>query len=720
MLMFCRPVLHPLFLALRAASLAIPAVTLCSAALAQSANEAPATDSSAFELPAQEIVSSETERADGPVEGYVATRSATGTKTDTPILQVPQSISVITADRMQDQGVQTVQDALRYVSGVRGEAFGLDARGDSSKIRGSTPVLFLDGLQQTFGNYTNSRTDPFTLERLEVLKGPSSMLYGQSPVGGLINMVSKRPRDEQRTELQLQYGTHDRKQIAIDSTGPLNDEGTLLYRVVAIARDSDSQVDYVEDDRLVLMPSITWRPTDDIEWTLLANIQRDDSGSTSQFLPHRGTVLDAPYGHYDTDLFVSEPEFDEYDTEQMALTSQFSWRLNETWTLRQNLRYQESEVSYQQIYGWPPVLNADNRTLDRVYYVSKPEVDVWVADHNAQALFDTGPVQHTLLIGTDYQHAVTNRKQAGGAASPLDLYAPVYGTFDPSIINLTADPEQTLAQQGIYLQDQLKYERWMLTLGLRKDRADNRTDGGTRQKDDAVNGRVGLTYLFDNGVAPYISYSESFQPIVGLNTSTREPYKPLEGEQWELGIKYQPVDSNSLYTAAVFDLREQNRQMPDPNNPSNTIQTGETKAQGLELEAMVAVTPNWDLIATYTHLDTEVLEGTPREEGARLATIPEDMASLWSQHRFELFGIPGFSAGAGVRYVGASWDGTDTLKTPSTTLFDAMLGYRYQDWAFALNATNLEDETYYTTCLSRGDCFLGNRRTVVGTVSYSF
>ena len=715
-----RPALRPLFVALRTAGLVLPVVSLSPVALAQSMDSAPATDASAFELPAQEVVSSEAERADGPVEGYVATRSATGTKTDTPLLLVPQSISVITADRIQDQGAQTLQDALRYVSGVRGEAFGLDARGDSSKIRGSTPVLYLDGLQQTFGSYTNTRTDPFTLERIEVLKGPSSMLYGQSPVGGLINMVSKRPRDEQRTELQLQYGSYDRKQIAIDSTGPLNEEGTLLYRVVAIARDSDSQVDYVEDDRLLLMPSITWRPTADIEWTLLANIQRDDSGSTSQFLPHRGTVLDAPYGHYDTDLFVSEPGFDEYDTEQMALTSQLSWRLNETWTLRQNLRYQESEVSYQQIYGWPPVLNADNRTLDRIYHVAKPEVDVWVADHNAQALFDTGPVQHTLLIGGDYQHATTNRKRAGGATTALDLYDPVYGTFDPSVIDLTADPEQTVAQQGLYLQDQLKYERWMLTLGLRKDWVDNRTEGGTRQKDDAVTGRVGLTYLFENGIAPYISYSESFQPIVGLNTSTGEPYKPLEGEQWELGIKYQPVDSNSLYTAAVFDLREQNRQMPDPNDPSNTVQTGETRTQGLELEAMVAVRPDWDLIATYTHLNTEVLKGTPREEGARLATIPEDMASLWSQHRFELFGVPGFSAGAGVRYVGASWDGTDTLKTPSTTLFDAMLGYRYQDWAFTVNATNLEDETYYTSCLSRGDCFLGSRRTVVGTVSYSF
>ncbi|WP_421681702.1 TonB-dependent siderophore receptor [Stutzerimonas urumqiensis] len=705
---------RPLAVALRLVALGVPLAGFATSIAAQESVDP------ALELPAQEVTASPAERADGPVDGYVATRSVTGTKTDTPLLEVPQSISVITADRMQDQGVQTVQDALRYVAGVRGEAFGLDTRGDWAKVRGSSPELFLDGLQQTFGFYNNIRTDPYTLERIEVLKGPSSMLYGQSPVGGLVNLVSKRPQAERKTELQAQYGNYDHKQIALDSTGPLNEDGSLLYRVVAIARDSQSQVDYVESDRLVLMPSITWRPNDDIEWTLLANVQRDDGGSTSQFLPHEGTVFGAPYGRYDTDLFVSEPGFDEYDAEQTALTSQFSWRVNETWTLRQNLRYQESEVSYQQIYGWPPLLNADKRTIDRIYYVSKPEVDVWVADHNAQALFDTGPIQHTLLIGADYQHAVTNERSAVGAATPLDLYDPVYGTFDPSVISLVDSPEQTVAQQGIYIQDQLKYQRWLLTLGLRKDWADNRTDGGTRQKDDAVTGRVGLTYLFDNGVAPYISYSESFQPIIGLNQANNEPFTPLEGEQWEVGVKYQPLGSRSLYTAAVFDLRELNRQMPDPTNPNNTLQAGETRARGLELEALVAVTSNWDLIATYTHLDTEVIEGAQGEVGKRLDSVPENMASLWSQHQFALFGVPGFRAGAGVRYVGTSWDGADDVKTPSTTLFDAMLGYRYQNWDFAVNATNLEDETYYTSCLARGDCFTGSRRTVVGTVSYSF
>lgn len=673
------------------------------------------------ELDAQQITAPRAvERGDGPVEGYVAKRSVSATKTDTPIIETPQSISVITADRIRDQGSLTLQDSLRYVSGMRGEAYGFDSRGDSSLVRGVTPTTFLDGLQQSVGYYNNTRTDPFTLERIEVIKGPSSMLYGQSSVGGLLNLVSKRPQAEQRSELQLQYGSFDRKQIAFDSTGPLDEDGTLLYRVVAIQRDSQAQVDHVKDNRLVFMPSLSWRPNEQFEWTLMANLQKDDSGTTSAFLPHRGTVLSAPYGEIGSDRFVSEPGFDEYDSEQKALTSLMSWRLDDTWTLRQNLRWQKSKVSYQTMYGWPPVLGADDRTVSRVYSISKPEVTIWTADHQAEARFDTGALQHTTLLGVDYRHSVTDTRSAGGLATPLDYYDPVYGGFDPSGITLTDEPQQRVAQQGLYAQDQIRYRNWLLTLGLRKDWADTRVEEGARQKDDAVTGRVGLTYLFENGLAPYISYSESFSPIIGLNRVTQKSYDPLEGEQWELGVKYQPVGSNTLLTAAVFDLREKNRQMPDPANPLNTIQAGEARVKGLELEGLVEVTPAWDLIGSYTYLDSEVAKGPPAQQGKRIASVPEHMASLWSQHRFSIAGIPGFSAGAGVRYVGASWDGTDSLKTPATTLFDAMLGYAYQDWSFTLNATNLEDETYYTTCLSRGDCFIGNRRTVVATASYSF
>ena len=695
---------------LRPLVLGLPVLVACFAVEAQEA----------VELEAQQITAPrETERGNGPVEGYVAKRSVSATKTDTPIIETPQSISVITADRIRDQGSLTIQDSLRYVAGMRGEAYGLDSRGDSALIRGTSPGIFLDGLQKSVGYYNNTRTDPYTLERVEVLKGPSSMLYGQSPVGGLLNFVSKRPQAEQRSELQMQYGSFDRKQVAFDSTGPLDDNGTLLYRVVAIQRDSQTQVDHTKDNRLLFMPSLTWRPNEQFEWTLIANVQKDDSGTTSSFLPHRGTVLSAPHGRIDSERFVSEPGFDEYDSEQKALTSQMTWRLDDIWTLRQNLRWQKSKVSYQTIYGWPFGLNADDRTINRVYSVSKPEVTIWNADHQAEARFDTGSLQHTTLLGIDYQHSVTDSRSAFGLATPLDVYSPVYGTFDPSVVSLADQPQQRVGQKGLYVQDQVRYQNWLMTLGLRKDWTDTRVENGARQEDDAVTGRVGLTYLFDNGVAPYISYSESFSPIIGLNPDTQQSYKPVEGEQWELGVKYQPAGSNTLLTAAVFDLREKNRQISGATARGGA-QAGETQIKGLELEGLVELTPEWNLIANYTYLDSETVVGQTNTQGKRIESVPEHMASLWSQHRFSIAGIPGFSAGAGVRYVGASWDGTDSLKTPSTTLFDAMLGYAYQDWSLTLNATNLEDETYYTTCLSRGDCFTGNRRTLTATASYSF
>lgn len=671
-----------------------------------------------------DVTAEQEETAVSPVHGYVARRSATATKTDTPLEETPQSVSVITPDRMRDQGVQTVQDALRYSAGVRGETYGLDSRGDWSTIRGSDPVLFLDGMQQSFGYYASSRSDPFTLERIEVLKGPSSVLYGQGTVGGIVNLVSKRPLDEAQGEFQAQYGSFARKQLAADVTGPINHDKSLLYRVIAIGRDSDIQVDHVPDDRYVLMPSLTWRPNAATEWTLLANFQKDETGSSTQFLPHAGTVLPAPGGlpKIPIDVFMSEPGFDEYNTEQAALTSLFSYELNDIWTLRQNLRYSASEVSYQTIYPqFPPALQP-NGDIDRVYWVARPDLDYLTLDHQAQAKFGSDRLEQTLLFGVDYQHAVTNRSWAYGAAGILNLYNPVYGSFTPpSADQFFNDPENTVEQIGVYAQDQLTFDRhWIAVLGLRSDRAENESEGSPTQSDDAITGRIALMYKAGNGVSPYVSYAESFQPIIGLDAYGRQ-FEPLEGEQIEVGVKYQPDGERSFVTAAFYDLREKNRQTPDPVNPMNQIQAGETQARGLELEAVLEVNPRWDLIGNYSYTDTEVLKGTPGyDDGKRLPSVPDHMASLWSQHRFSMGDVSGFRAGVGVRYVGDSWDGADNLKTPSYTLFDAMIGYDTGSWSFALNGNNLEDETYYTTCLARGDCFIGTRRSVVATVSYRY
>jgi len=661
----------------------------------------------------------------GPVEGYVAKRSLTATKTNTAIADTAQSISVVTADQMRDQGVQSVQDALRYTAGVRAEPFGLDSRGDWSKIRGIDPVIFQDGMQQSFGYYASVRPDPFTLERIEVLKGPASVLYGQGSVGGLVNLVSKRPLSERQGEVQLQYGSFDRRQIGLDVTGAVDEGETLLVRAVAVLRESDTQVDQVADDRLLFMPSLTWRPNDSLEWTLLANVQSDESGSTTQFLPHAGTVYPAPGGlpEIPIDILMSEPGFDAYNTDQKALTSLLTYRIDDTWTLRQNLRYAKSEVDYRTLYpAFPPELQP-NGDIARVIWVAEPELEALTADHQAQAIIHSGAIEHTVLAGLDYQHAVTNRRTAYvGDGGILNLYNPVYGNFTPpAAADFSDDPENTIEQLGVYAQHQMNIsDRWFTTLGLRSDRASTEVEGERDQKDDAITLKAGLLYKTELGLSPYISYAESFLPEVGLN-ARGNAYKPLEGEQVEVGVKYQPDGSASFASIALYTLREQNRLVPDPVNPTGQIQAGEAQAQGIELEGLWVLTPNWDLISSYAFTATEVTEGTPGvDEGARLPSVAEHLASVWSQHRFAVGGLAGFSAGAGVRYVGASYDGEDKVKTPDYTLVDAMIGYETRDWQFALNGTNLADKTYYTTCLARGDCFVGTKRTVVASVGYRF
>ncbi|MEX0605532.1 MAG: TonB-dependent siderophore receptor [Marinobacter sp.] len=673
-------------------------------------------------LNALEVTGEKQENPTAPVEGYRATTSLSATKTTTPISETPQSISVVTRDQMRDQGARSVQEALRYSAGVGAETFGLDSRGDWQTIRGSDPVIFQNGLQKTFGFYQSPRTEPYTLERIEIVRGPSSVLYGQGSVGGIVNLTTKRPLEQQQTDINWQVGNFDYKQLALDSTGPLTDDDSLFYRVVVLGRDSDTQVKQVEDNRTVIAPSITWRPNERTEWTLLGNFQEDRGGSTTQFLPHAGTIKPAPGGlpQIPIDVFMSEPGFDEYDTREAAVTSLLTHRLDDVWTLRQNIRYAETEVSYQTLYPqFPPTLRA-NGDIDRVAYASKPDLDALTIDNQAQALFSTPGMEHTLLFGVDYQHAVSNARTAFDAdAGTLNLYDPVYGNFTPfTKADYSESPENTVTQLGFYLQDQITIaDRWVTVLGLRSDQAKNRTEGGRTFDDDAITGRAALMYKFDMGLSPYISYSESFKPIVALN-AFNQPFEPLEGEQVEIGAKYQPPGSESFITAAIYDLREKNSRAPDPDNQNNQIQNGETRARGIELEALAELNPNWNLIANYAYTDTEVLEGN--NEGKRFASVPEHLASLWSQHRVSIAGIPGFRVGAGVRYVGASYDGTDELKTPAVTLYDAMVGYSVGQWDFNLNVNNLEDETYYTTCLARGDCFVGTKRTVVGSVNYSF
>ncbi|MFD0987383.1 TonB-dependent siderophore receptor, partial [Methyloligella solikamskensis] len=295
-------------------------------------------------------VTVDAESAWGPVDGYVAERTGTGIKTDTPLNEIPQSITVVTEQQIQDQGATSVQQALNYVPGVVAGPYGFDIRGDWARTRGQDPVQYLDGMRRIYGYYNNTRVDPYTLERIEVLKGPASVLYGAGSTAGIINLISKRPQEESHTEIGVLYGTHDFGQVQGDSTGKITQDGKWLYRLVGVARNSNTQVDYVEYDRYVFNPSITWRPDDKTELTVIANFQKDDTGSSANFLPWEGTVYPGPNGYLPWSTFVSDPDWDQYKTESASIEVLFDKELSDVWTFRQGLRYVDAEVDYRSMY----------------------------------------------------------------------------------------------------------------------------------------------------------------------------------------------------------------------------------------------------------------------------------------------------------------------------------------------------------------------------------
>ncbi|MDM0005872.1 TonB-dependent siderophore receptor [Variovorax sp. J22G73] len=712
----------------RRATLAATAVAL-SAAVPAYADEKDESGEPRRALPTVTVSSDSGETATGPVTGFVARRGGTATKTDTPLIETPQAISVITRDQMEAQGALTLRETTNYTAGVVSSYF--DSRVDSFKVRGGDAVQYLDGLQRTYGTYNSTKVEPYLLERVELLRGPSSVLYGQGGIGGVLNLVSKRPQAEAQREVQVQAGNHDRKQVAADFTGPLDAEGKWLYRLVAVNRDSGTQVDHAPDDRILVAPSLTWRPSTDTSLTLQASYQKDKSGSLIGFFPWQGTLQPSLYGQIPTSTFTGEPGFDRYDSRNTSLGYLFSHRIDDTWTVRQNLRSTESKVWYDTAYtsftanratGRParPVFNIDQRTIERDLSSTISAGKMLLVDNQAEAHFKTGGVEHTLLVGADFQRNQTSQLTGRGRAGALDVYAPVYGNYTPPAF-LTRQPAVVQKQVGIYAQDQLKYGRWVGLLGLRHDKADTDTEGrpAAAVDDKATTKRAGLVYLADGGWAPYLSYAESFLPLGGVDLNNT-PFKPQRGKQWEAGVKWEPEGQRTSFMAALYDLRDTNRKTTDPTNPLNSVQLGEVHVKGLELEYKGSIARDWDWIASYAYTDARVSRSNGADLGKRLSGVPRHTASAWVMRRFSIGGVPGFSLGGGVRYLGESWDGTDALRTPSVTLFDAMFAWDNGPLRLSLNASNLTDKVQITTCLTRGDCFYGQRRSVTASATYRF
>lgn len=677
------------------------------------------------------------ERASGPVNGYVARRSETATKTDTPIMETPQSITVVTRDQMDDQGATTVSQALRYSAGVLGETrLSSGGRYDSVFIRGfggagsgAGFVNNLDGLRYLRGvNFLVPSFEPWGLERVEVLRGPSSVVFGQVKPGGLINMVSKRPRDEKHGEVQLRVGDRQRAEMAFDIGGPIDPQKTWLYRVVGLGRTADTQVDYTQDQRIFIAPSVTYRPNGATTFTLMASFQRDPETGFYGFIPAVGTVLPSRAGRIRSEFFPGEPRFEGYSRNQANLGWAFEHRFSDVLTFRQNVRVSDLESRFRTVAVGG--IAADQKTLTRRVTMSNEKARTAGIDNQLQADFRTGPLTHKVLFGVDgYWTDGTAFTGAGGTVQTIDFTNPIYGRL-PFALPALAGTKQTTAQYGIYLQDQIKLDRLSLVVGGRFDRAEARTRAMstgvlTKQDDTARTGRVALMYNFDNGFAPYASYSTSFDPQAGT-TFAGTPFKPTEGEQFEAGFKYEPPGMNAFLQASVYQLTQTNVPTTDLAHPTFQIQTGEVRARGIEVEARATVFENLDLVAAYTYTDAEVTKSSGVDLHKRPTVVPRHTAALWGHYTFRTGVLSGLGLGAGVRYVGSgAGDPANTFSTPAYTLVDAAISYdlaaaspALKGWKVQVNAQNLFDKEYISGCYGTTQCSFGLRRTVLATLSY--
>jgi iron complex outermembrane receptor protein len=684
----------------------------------------------------------------GPVQGYVAQRSLTATKTDTPLIETPQSISVVTRDEMDARAARTIGDALSYTAGVTTGRTGESSYfgGDGIAIRGfggngtagGSFNEYVDGMRLRGTGYVTAGLDPFFYERVEVIKGPASVLYGQSTPGGIVNMVSKRPTLTPFNQAELQVGNFNRLQGSFDLSGPADQGGKFLFRLSGLALRTDTQTDFSHRQRILLAPSGTWRPTNDTSLTLLTNYQHDDfAGSPLNFLPTIGTVVRNPYGKLATSFFAGDPNYNKWDRTTYSAGWLFEHRFNETWTVRQNTRYLRNNLDYNGVYQ--NNLQANLQTVTRTAFSMVEHSNDLTLDNQAQANFATGRFQHTALFGIDGQSLANDTYRGINTAQPLNIWRPVYYQQIPMPV-LYQSTRQTGGQVGLYAQDQIRYGNTSLLLGIRQDWAGNVTKNrlnGTKSKtsDNAFTKRAGLIHVFDSGLAPYVSYTESFEPQTGTDFAGKA-FNPAEGQQYEAGLKYQPNGIDAFVTLSAFNLTRTNVLTPDPAHPNFNVQTGEVRSRGIEIEAKATLAEGLNLTAAYTFLDAEVTKGNDVVTGlygvrrpivgTTPVAVPRNMASAWGDYTFLRGSLKGFGLGLGVRYVGETYgDAANVTKVPGFTLFDAAIHYdlagvsdAMAGWRASVNATNLFDKDYVSACTGVDRCYYGLSRTVMATVRY--
>lgn len=674
------------------------------------------------------------ESVTAPTKGIVAKESASGTKTATPLRKTPQTISVVTREQMNDQQPASVADALGYSSGVVTNYRGNSNRNDEVISRGFryAPKL-LDGLHYGLSSENGGagQLDPWLLERVEMVHGPAGVLYGQVSPGGLLLMTSKRPTAESIHEVKLSTGNRHYGEAAFDFGGKLNDDNTLFYRLNGIANTKSEFVKNSKQQRMAIAPAITWLPNEDTSFTLLTSYQNDPKAGSRNFLPRSGTLYATPEGFtVPYDLNVSDSDFAKSKREQTSIGYSLDHSFNEAVSFTQNLRYSHRNEDYKYlVYGY----DYSDHVMTRMPQHEETQTNEFNVDNQLKGLFETGDVSHTVLGGLDYRYSHIDLKlsRAYGTQYNLDWTNPGRIDIDENDLALATSTLKTLNQYGVYLQDQMAWNNWNLVLSGREDWSQVRTQDrlantDVTYNDSAFTGRAGLLYAFDNGVSPYISYSTSFEPVLAQPAPGSDPLKPTTGAQTEVGVKFQPVGSNTMMTVSWFDINQKNV-LSSIDGTRYYNQIGKVNSQGIETEIHAQPTPEIKLIAAYTYTDATTKESdTAAEVGHSPAAIPRHAASAWGSYSFLDGALDGLTVGTGVRYVGkAGGDNTGEYYVPHYTLYDAMVKYELGQAVPALKGTslqfnvqNLTDEHYVASCSNAYACFYGSGRTFVASVDY--
>jgi iron complex outermembrane receptor protein len=666
-----------------------------------------------------------------------ATRATTGTKTDTAIIDTPQSIGVVTSAQVEARGAIGLQEALRYSAGVRTEPNGSDFRFDYVTARGGfNAARYVDGMRTPDSSFA-PRTEIYNLERIEVLRGPSSVLYGQGAAGGILNSITKRPDFKRKGEISIEYGSFNRKQIQGDITGALNAEGTIAARLVAVYRDANNQVDFGKDDRIMVAPSLRFRPDDRTDIVIEGLYQRDRAASIASFLPLAATLQAPPGRELPWGAYLGEPSHNFYNSEQASGTLLVMHRFSDAITYTGAVRYSHSTAHNGDIEPsvWDglvnPFLDADNRVIGRYRYDSRGTADMVTTDNTLRFDFETGPFRHKFLVGVDYLRSRIDSATIYTDAAPIDIHTPAYSPTNVPTADFENDPRAVDTQLGFYVQDQIDYrDLATVVLGVRRDRAVNEVAGNPRQVDKATSFRAGLVLHPITGLSPYVSYSESFLPTIGRDFYDK-PFVPQRGTQYEIGIKWQP-DSATLLAVAAYSIRGSNLLQTDPMNGNNQIQIGKVKSRGVEVEASHTLARNFTVSASYTYTHARTGRSVDSlDQELPISGVPTHQASIFGERSFALDAETWLRIGGGLRYVGPSTEAAifndivpdgaiERLTTPGFTLVDALVLVEHGRWALSVNATNLFDKHYYATCSVRSACGVGFGRNVIGTLGYRF